>query len=263
MAATAQPDLHAAVLLAQEGERRGHEALAVVPGQQHLVGGGEHVLGAVVNMRERADRVPGGRRHRRRILALAADVADRDRPPVGRREHVIEVAAVSCHCGRRCRPRELEPRHRRQARGHQAGLQRFGRLGLAAEHPVDSDRGGQVLAEVLGQAEVGDRERPVGRLPSQRQRAVAGAPVGDRDEISEVAPSVISSGVPPGPVPRTEGSSACASSTDLPVECTCQGADSGSGSIDRTVRTTLSACPCRRAARPRTGGAAGRRGRCR
>ena len=45
-------------------------------------------------------------------------------------------------------------------------------------------------------------------------------------QISDVTPRTMPSGVPPGPCPSAAGSSGCACSTDLPVECTRAGRDS-------------------------------------
>ena len=182
MPARAELYLHAASSLPEERERSRDEAVVVVLGDQHLVRGGEHVGGGVVHGREGTDRVPRRGRHRGGVLALAADVAHRDAPAVSGLEHVVEVAADLVELRRADVGRgELKAGYLGQPRGQQAGLQRLGDLRPLAEHPVDPDGDRQVPAELLGEAEVGDTERSLVRQPRQRQRAVAGRPVGDRN----------------------------------------------------------------------------------
>ena len=55
----------------------------------------------------------------------------------------------------------------------------------------------------------------------------------------------MTSGVPSGPRPSAPGSSRCASSTDLPVECTWAGTDSWSEAPSRATRATWSDWPSR------------------
>ena len=132
-------------------------------------------------MRQDPDRVPGGRRHGGRLLALAADVTDGDGPAPGHREHVVEVAAdLEPLAGRHVGRVQVEPGDVRQRGGQQAALQRLGHLGAVPEHAVHPDGHAQVPAEFLGQAQVGELEAPLARGAGQGQRAVAGAAVGDR-----------------------------------------------------------------------------------
>ena len=168
-------------LLPQERERGGHEPVVVVLGDEHLVRGGQHVGGVAVHVRERADRVPRRGRHRRGLLALAADVAHRDAPAVGRLEHVVEVAADLLELGGAdVGGGELEPGHPgqpRRAAGWPAAPRRPATAGGTPGRPGWRSPGA-CRAPRRGR---GRRRRtaPV-RQPGQRQRAVARRSVGDR-----------------------------------------------------------------------------------
>ncbi len=124
--------------------------------------------------------MPGGGGDRRRFLTLATDIADRQAPAGGRPVGVIEVSADLDALGRGdvggC---QLDSGDLRQPAREQAGLQRVGDLGSPAEHVVNADSEGKLLAEFLHQAEIGDLEMTVPGLPGQRQDAIPALPVGD------------------------------------------------------------------------------------
>ena len=125
--------------------------------------------------------MPGGRGHRGRLLALAADVADGDGPAPGHREHVVEVAAdLESLAGRHVSRVQVQPGDVRQRGGQQAALQRLGYLRAVPEHAVHPDGHAQVPAQFLGQAQVSELETSLAGGAGQGQRAVAGAAVGDR-----------------------------------------------------------------------------------
>ncbi len=128
------------------------------------------------------DRVPRGSGHCRRFLALAADVADGHAPACWGAVDVVEVGAdLDALRGRDVGRRELDAGDLRQAARQQAGLERIGYLSPAAEHVVDPDGEGKLLAEFGDEAEIGDVEVTLSAALRQRQNAVAFLAVGDRD----------------------------------------------------------------------------------
>jgi hypothetical protein len=90
------------------------------------------------------------------------------------------------------------------------------------EHAVHPDRHPEVLAEFLGQGQIGDLETALAG------RTVIGT------LSTEVAPICMSSGTSSLSAPRTPASSAWASSTDRTAVCTWAGADSAGGSTARS-----------------------------
>ena len=93
----------------------------------------EDLDGAFVQHRRGAHRVPRERGDRRRVGALAADVAEEEARPAGReREQVVEVAADVLGRRRLVVHGDLEAGDRRQPRRRQGALQRASQL-LGAE----------------------------------------------------------------------------------------------------------------------------------
>ncbi len=131
-------------------------------------------------MRDHAYCVPGGGCDRRRFLALATDIADRQAPARGGPVRVIEVSAdLDALCRGDIGGCQLDSVDLGQPARQQAGLQRVGNLGSPAEHVVNADGKGKLLAELLDKAEVGDLEMGLPSLPGQRQDAISALPVGD------------------------------------------------------------------------------------
>ena len=149
-----QIDARAAVGELDAGERDGHEAGRALA-QQRVVEAGEHVARAQPGDGVRAQRVAGERGHRGRLRALAADVADDQRPAaVALREDVVEVAADLVALARGAVARgQLQPGDLRQVRRQQRALQRLGgaRALLVEARVLDRDRrlGGDALDHAL------------------------------------------------------------------------------------------------------------------
>ena len=153
MTCAAEHNAQGTIAPLQVSDARSHESAAQLPGEQDLVGTGQdgrRVRGAV---RDHADRVPGGGGDRRCFLTLATDIADRQAPAGGRPVGVIEVSADLDALGRGdvggC---QLDSGDLRQPAREQAGLQRVGDLRSPAEHVVNADSEGKLLAEFLDQA---------------------------------------------------------------------------------------------------------------
>ena len=180
--------------------------------------------------------MPRGGGHGGRLLPLAADVPDRDGPAAGDREHVIEVTAdLQPLAGRLVGREQVEPRSIRQRRGQQTALQCLGDGRTVPEHAIHPDGDAEVLAELLGQAQVGDLEAALAGYPGQGERAVAGHAVGDRHtEQRGRAEQDEQRCARPGRRPESPASSAWATRTDVAAACTWAGAEPGCGSRVRT-----------------------------
>jgi hypothetical protein len=166
------------------------EAAADVLAQDRVVEEPQHLGRAGVVDRFRLDRVADEGGERRGLGALAADVADDERPVTVDGEEVVEVAAhqralaagqvasLGLHA------RDLRQRARQQALLQRAGerpvLLRAGLRLLVQLRVVDGEAGAQ--PEVARQVEVGLRVAPTGLGHGQRQRAEHAAAGAQRDD---------------------------------------------------------------------------------
>ena len=117
----------------------------------------------------------------------------------------------------------------------QAGLQRLGGLGAAAQHPAHRHGQRQLLGDLLDQAHVGQAE--VARAGSRaRVSTPCVCSLSASGTLStDPVPSRASSGTPPGAAPRMSLSSAWVTSIVLPDSRTWAGSEPGSGLTAATV----------------------------
>ena len=142
----------------------------------------------------RAQRVARERGDRRRLRALAADVADQRRDAaVARREDVVEVAADLDPLAGRDEPHgDGEPGQRRDPRRQQRALQHLGDVALARVGLGLGDRDRGELAELGEDRLVARRERParvVGHLERAERPAGAAQHHADRRRRRARAPA--------------------------------------------------------------------------